>query len=193
MQQSRHDVLVRIGAPILIVVALAATVVLAGRADRERNVNVPDEYVALIERHGTRCPMLNPARLAAQLYQESRFDSRALSSAGAVGIAQFIPGTWDEHGLDANGDGRSDPNDPEDAIAAAAAYDCHIADLLADVPGDPVANMLAGYNAGPYAVIHHRGVPPYPETQGYVKRIKELEEAFADSFWPRTRPDRRGS
>jgi cell wall-associated NlpC family hydrolase len=55
-----------------------------------------------------------------------------------------------------------------------------------DVPGNITANMLASYNAGAYAVIKYGGVPPYKETQNYVKTITTLEESFAA---PTTRVD----
>jgi cell wall-associated NlpC family hydrolase len=140
---------------------------------------VPAAYVGLIETYGRSCAPLTPARLAAQLYQESKFEPAAVSPMGAQGIAQFMPGTWRVHGLDANGDGTADPNDPEDAIPAAAAYDCDLAEAVARAPGDLVSNMLAAYNAGPYAVLEHGGIPPFEETRGYVARIRQLEAAFA--------------
>jgi cell wall-associated NlpC family hydrolase len=145
---------------------------------------VPAAYVGLIETYGRSCRTLTPARLAAQLYQESRFQPGAVSPVGAVGIAQFMPETWRAHGVDANGDGAADPADPADAIPAAAAYDCALAKTVSAVPGDVVSNMLAAYNAGPYAVLQHGGIPPYVETQNYVARIRQLEPAFATSVAP---------
>ena len=124
-------------------------------------------------------PHLTESVLAAQLYQESGFDPRAVSPAGAQGIAQFMPGTWAGFGRDENGDGRADPFDPEDAIPAAARYDAAIAGQVAQVPGDRTALMLAAYNAGPGAVLTYRGIPPYQETQGYVRRILDLASQWA--------------
>jgi hypothetical protein len=103
----------------------------------------------------------------------------ALSSAGAEGIAQFMPATWATHGVDANGDGVADIWDPADAIPSAAAYDCQLGAELSSVPGDVRANMLAAYNAGVYAVLQNHGVPPYAKTQAYVSRILALEPSFA--------------
>ncbi len=142
---------------------------------------VPAAFAPAIEQYGSLCPTLTPPRLAAQLYQESGFDPAAVSPAGAQGLAQFMPATWATHGIDANHDGSADPFDPIDAIASAAAYDCELAVEVHAVPGDPVDNMLAAYNAGPYAVLQAGGVPPFPETQTYVQRIRALEAAFGVS------------
>ncbi|GGN25307.1 transglycosylase [Streptomyces fuscichromogenes] len=140
---------------------------------------VPAAYQTLVQKWGNLCSALNPALLAAQLYQESGFNPKAQSPAAAQGIAQFIPGTWATHGIDGNGDGVRDVWDPNDAIPSAASYDCQLASYVKDVPGNVSDNMLAAYNAGAYAVIKYKGVPPYKETQNYVKTITTLEESFA--------------
>jgi cell wall-associated NlpC family hydrolase len=140
---------------------------------------VPAAYQPLVQKWGNLCPAINPALLAAQLYQESGFNPKAQSAAEAQGIAQFIPGTWATHGIDGDGDGRKDVWDPNDAIPSAASYDCSLASYVKDVPGNLTENMLASYNAGAYAVIKYGGVPPYKETQNYVKTITTLEESFA--------------
>jgi len=143
--------------------------------------SVPAAYAGLIDRYGRSCAQISPALLAAQLYQESHFNPRAVSPVGAQGIAQFMPGTWRSHGVDANRDGRADPFDPHDAIASAADYDCHLAGYIKGISGDPVELMLAAYNAGPYAVIEHAGVPPYAETRRYVRAIRASLDLFADA------------
>ncbi|MGW2207749.1 C40 family peptidase [Streptomyces sp. NPDC001781] len=140
---------------------------------------VPAAYQTLVRKWGNLCPAINPALLAAQLYQESGFDPGARSPAKAQGIAQFIPGTWATHGVDGDGDGDRDVWDPQDAIPSAASYDCELAKYVKDVPGDISANMLASYNAGAYAVIRYGGVPPYRETRNYVKTITTLAKSFA--------------
>ncbi len=103
-----------------------------------------------------------PGLLAALLYAESGFDPRAVSPAGAQGIAQFMPAT-------AAGVGLTDPFDPSRAIPAAAAL---LAGHMRAFGSVPLA--LAAYNAGPGAVRRYGGVPPYPETQAYVARILAL-------------------
>jgi len=139
---------------------------------------VPAAYQPLIQKWGTLCPEISPPMLAAQLYQESGFDPSARSPAKAYGMAQFLEGTWATYGVDANGDGKRDIWDPADAIASAATYDCALAKDVAKVPGDRQANLLAAYNAGPYAVIKANGIPPYKETQGYVRNITSLARSF---------------
>jgi cell wall-associated NlpC family hydrolase len=140
---------------------------------------VPTAYKDIVQKWGNLCPAINPALLAAQLYQESGFNPNARSAAAAEGIAQFIPGTWATHGVDGNGDGVKNVWDPQDAIPSAASYDCQLASYVKDVPGNLTENMLASYNAGSYAVIKYGGVPPYKETRNYVKTITTLEESFA--------------
>ncbi|MGW1839045.1 bifunctional lytic transglycosylase/C40 family peptidase [Streptomyces sp. BBFR2] len=139
---------------------------------------VPAEYQSLVQKWGQLCPAISPSLLAAQLYQESGWNPRAQSPAAAQGMAQFIPGTWATHGIDGNGDGKRDVWDPADAIASAASYDCELAKYVKDAPGDATHNMLAAYNAGAYRVIQYSGVPPYGETQNYVKTITTLAKSF---------------
>lgn len=140
---------------------------------------VPAIYQPIVQKWGNLCPAINPALLAAQLYQESGWKPDVTSHADARGIAQFIPGTWESHGIDGNGDGKRDIWDPQDAIPSAASYNCELAKYVRNVPGDNTNNMLAAYNAGAYRVIKAGGVPPISETQGYVKTIRTLEKSFA--------------
>ena len=144
-------------------------------------VPVPAEVLRLIgpSVQATGSQYLTESVLAAQLYQESGFNPAAVSPVGAQGIAQFMPATWVGFGKDENGDGKADPFDIEDAIPAAARYDAAIAAQIKDVPGDRVSLMLAAYNAGPGAVLQYQGVPPYQETQAYVRRIVDLASEWA--------------
>lgn len=101
--------------------------------------------------------------LGATLLQESAYDPRAFSSAGAIGIAQFMPETAAGIGFD--------PYDPFASIDAAAAL---LGGYVATYRGryaDPYAAALAAYNAGPLAVERYGGVPPYPETRDYVALV----------------------
>lgn len=108
---------------------------------------------------------LVPEFFAATILQESAFDPNALSSAGAVGIAQFELETAAETGVD--------PFDPVSAIDGAAALLGGYVDDYRGRYDDPYACALAAYNAGPGAVSHYHGVPPYAETRAYVDVIYE--------------------
>ncbi|MFD6468794.1 C40 family peptidase [Streptomyces goshikiensis] len=145
---------------------------------------VPGWVRELINKHAGLCPQVTASLLAAQLYTESGFNPDAVSPVGALGIAQFMPGTWAEHGQDGDGDGIKDIRNPADAIAAQAKYDCTLAKEVKDVPGDSTELMLAAYNAGGGAVIRYSGIPPYEETRNYVRTIRELAAKWADAVQP---------
>lgn len=100
--------------------------------------------------------------LSALLKQESGFNPNLTSSAGAVGIAQMMPSTAAGMGVD--------PMNTEQAVDGAAR---HLGDSLVKYGGD-VKKSLAAYNAGGNAVDKFGGVPPYPETQRYVKNIIDM-------------------
>lgn len=157
---------------------------------------VPTRWVDDIEAAAARCPGLEAPLLAAQLQQESGFSPTAVSSAGAQGIAQFMPGTWLTYGADADGDGQAGPFDPEDAIAAQGRLMCELLRLArsSGLSGDPAKLALAGYNAGWGAVVQHGGVPPYAETQTYVQTILDTVPSFtADGAGRVVLPIARGS
>src|SRR5262245_11953615 len=101
---------------------------------------------------------IDPDIFVAQIQQESGFNPSAKSPAGALGIAQFMPGTAQGMGVD--------PSDPYAALDAAARLD---AQNLKKYGGYDSA--LAAYNAGGGAVDKYGGVPPFEETQRYVKNI----------------------
>ncbi|TVL90517.1 peptidoglycan DD-metalloendopeptidase family protein [Streptomyces sp. SAJ15] len=140
---------------------------------------VPAQYAGIIEKAAADCDAGLPAAvLAAQLMQESGFNPRAGSPAGAQGIAQFIPATWAVEGFDANGDGKASVWDPEDAIPSQGRMMCKLvktAKKHSDYNGSSIELALAGYNAGWGRVDQYRGVPPKSfaggETYNYVKII----------------------
>jgi hypothetical protein len=103
--------------------------------------------------------------LAAVASQESSFDSTAVSPAGAQGLMQFMPAT--AKGLGVN------PLDPASAINGAAKYLSQLTDQFGSTQ-----LALAAYNAGPGTVSRHGGVPPYSETQNYVRAVMTKAEAY---------------
>lgn len=130
-------------------------------------ISVPNGWGSLVD-DAAKVSGVPAAVLAAQLNAESGWNPRATSSAGAQGLAQFIPGTWASYG-------EGDPFDPTAAIKAQGNYMKALMDQvsgLAKSSGvDPVSLALAAYNAGPGAVQAAKGIPPFPETQAYVKKI----------------------
>jgi soluble lytic murein transglycosylase-like protein len=99
---------------------------------------------------------LAPELLDSVALRESGYRTKAVSPAGAVGIMQLMPATARRLGIN--------PHDPIANIFGGAAY---LRGLLDQFDGR-VDLALAAYNAGPAAVQHHRGVPPYRETRSYV-------------------------
>jgi hypothetical protein len=138
---------------------------------RQGPPTVPPQYRDLVTRAAATCPGLDARLLAAQIEQESGWDSHAASPVGAQGIAQFMPAVWKAYGIDGDRDGVVDVWNPADAIPSAAHLDCVLMRDVADVPGDKVRNMLAAYNAGPQQVRRYSGVPPFPETRAYVAQV----------------------
>lgn len=114
----------------------------------------------LIIYNGTRFGV-DPYLIYCVMHQESSFSARALSPKGAQGLMQLMPGTAARYGV-------VNPYDPAQSIMGGARY---LKDLLRLFNGR-VDLVLAGYNAGEGAVMKYGGrIPPYRETQDYVRRI----------------------
>lgn len=126
--------------------------------------------------------------IAAQTDQESSWNPRAVSIAGAMGLSQFMPGTWAQFG-------EGDPFDPKAAMKARGKYMAYLRDWVkAEFPKiykddgklitdeKTIALILAAYNAGPGNVHDFGGVPPFPETQNYVTVIPKMaQEKYSDN------------
>lgn len=93
-------------------------------------------------------------------WQESRYNPRARSSAGAIGVMQLMPGTARQLGV-------RNPHDVQQNVTGGTAY---LREQLERF-GNNVPLALAAYNAGPGAVLKYGGIPPYRETQNYVRQI----------------------
>ncbi len=111
-----------------------------------------------IRRHAER-ERVDPRLVKSVMLVESNFNPKALSPKGARGLMQLMPGTARRYGV-------QNSWDPHENIRGGTAY---LSDLLGMFDGD-IVRTLAAYNAGEGAVQRYRGVPPYPETQEYVRR-----------------------
>jgi soluble lytic murein transglycosylase-like protein len=118
---------------------------------------------------------VDPRFIHAVIKQESRYNAKAVSGVGAQGLMQMMPATAKRFGL-------KDPFDPAANVEAGTKY---LKFLLKRFNGD-VSLALAGYNAGEGSVDKYNGVPPYGETQNYVKKI---EAAYGKTFHPVLTPD----
>lgn len=127
--------------------------------DKILNTKINNEEIKdLVEKYSEKNG-LDEDLVAAVIRQESGFNPKAVSKAGAIGLMQLMPAT-------AQGLGVEDPYDPEQNIAGGTKY---LKNLINKY--DSVELGLAAYNAGPGAVNKYGGIPPYKETQNYVRNI----------------------
>lgn len=113
---------------------------------------------------------LDPILIYAQMHQESSFKKKAVSNKGASGLMQLMPPTARRFGV-------TDIFDPRQNIEAGARYMRFLLELF----GGDTRLALAGYNAGEGAVLKYgRRIPPYRETQEYVRRITNRYELMRD-------------
>lgn len=137
-------------------------------------INVPAEYQEPI-RKAAKTAGLPEAIIAAQVQRESNFDRHAGSPAGAKGPGQFTDATWAAYG---NG---GDVYDIEDSMDALGRYMKDLKGMVQKYAKNDanalVQLTLAAYNAGPGAVAKYSGLPPFAETQQYVKIITGASQA----------------
>ena len=113
---------------------------------------------------------LNPYLLKAVIHAESAFNPQAVSPKGAQGLMQLMPATAKELGV-------KNAFHPGENISGGAR---HLARLVVKYNGD-LRFALAAYNAGEEPVARYKGIPPFTETQNYVRRVLELKERYKQS------------
>jgi len=132
-----------------------------------------DSAIEDIVKHYAGRYALDESLVFAVIKAESAGNRFAVSSAGARGLMQLMPGTAREMGV-------KDIFDPAENIAGGTQYLAKMLNLF----DNNVTLALAGYNAGPGNVQKHGGVPPFKETQAYVRRVKQYQREFAKSAKP---------
>lgn len=129
-----------------------------------------DDLAPLIDRAAV-ATRLRPALIHAVVRAESAYRSDAVSSKGAMGLMQLMPATAQRYGV-------SDRSDPAQNLRGGSEY---LRDLLVMFEND-LQLALAAYNAGENAVIRYgRRIPPYAETQNYVRKVIGFYNAMKGS------------
>jgi len=114
---------------------------------------------------------LDPALVKAVIHVESKFDSSGVSPKGALGVMQLMPATARRLGV-------KNLRDPIQNIYGGSKYLRHLLDMF----DNDLRLALAAYNAGPAKVRHYNGVPPYPETQNYVKKVMSAYRGYREMY-----------
>ena len=113
---------------------------------------------------------LDRSLIKAVIKVESNFNPQVVSSKGAQGLMQLMPETAREIGV-------KNPFDPSDSIYGGSLYLRKMLDSF----DRNLDYALAAYNAGPGAVRKYGGIPPYEETQNYVRRVKHYFDFYSRS------------
>lgn len=115
---------------------------------------------------------VDSALVMAVIHAESAYDQRAISRAGAVGLMQLMPNTAERFGV-------TNRNNPAQNVSGGTRYLRHLLELFKF----DIRLALAAYNAGESAVAKYGNkIPPYPETQTYVKRVvKHYQDYLSDN------------
>lgn len=127
----------------------------------------PSAYDRLIQRVAAE-HKVDFALVKAVMHVESAFNPYAKSDKGALGLMQLLPETARRYGID-------DVYDPTQNVVAGVK---HLKYLL-ETFHNKQKLALAAYNAGENAVLRHRGVPPYPETQAYVRKVMQYHRQYS--------------
>ncbi|MDV8057667.1 MULTISPECIES: NlpC/P60 family protein [unclassified Rhodococcus (in: high G+C Gram-positive bacteria)] len=155
-------------------------------------------FVPWLQKAGNICGGVKATTIAALYAAENGFrhgPTAPVSSTGAQGPGQFMPGTWATYGKDYDGNGVTDVNSIGDSVMASGTLLCDIYGQVdgwkreGKVSGDTLDLTLAGYNAGAGAVLRSGGMPSgtfdyETQTKPYVSRIRATETQFAAILTP---------
>jgi hypothetical protein len=155
-------------------------------------------FVPWLQKAGNICGGVKATTIAALYAAENGFrygPTAPVSSTGAQGPGQFMPGTWATYGKDYDGNGVVDVNSIGDSVMASGTMLCDIYGQVdgwkrdGKVSGDTTDLTLAGYNAGAGAVLRSGGMPSgtvdyETQTKPYVARIRATEAQFAAILTP---------
>jgi peptidoglycan lytic transglycosylase len=173
----------RLAASTLLIVAVAASFVYlrSGEPSWFQRLRYPLEYEQIVRGHA-RNYRLDPALLAAVIYQESKFQSDAKSDSGAIGLMQLQPATAKGIAIRTGGSRfqTSDLYNPEINVRYGSWYLRHLLDKY-----DDERTALAAYNAGQRNVDKWRAEGKeiqFSETRAYVDKVEDLKGVYRDAY-----------
>ena len=173
----------RLAASTLLIVAVATTFVYlrSGEPAWFQRVRYPLKYEQIVKGHA-RNYQLDPALVAAVIYQESKFDADAESDSGAIGLMQLQPETAKGIAIRTGGSRfqTSDLYDPEINVRYGSWYLRHLLEKY-----DDEKTALAAYNAGQRNVDEWRAEGKeiqFSETREYVDRVEHLKDVYRDAY-----------
>ena len=156
------------------VVRVAPTVKDAGRLASQKNSPVfreaPDTYDRVIRRYADEYGV-EFALVKAIMQAESSFNPYAVSDKGARGLMQVMPSTASQYGV-------KNIYNPQENIRVAVQHLKYLFDTFDQRP----VLVIAAYNAGETAVKKHRGIPPYEETENYVKKVLQFKRQYTPNY-----------
>lgn len=141
-----------------------------GRVAAKRHQKIPEvlsKWDSLIKKVSSR-HNVDAALVKAVIHTESYFRANATSRVGASGLMQLMPQTAEKYGV-------RNIYDPYENLDAGVR---HLRYLLGKYP-DSLNLALAAYNAGETAVYYYNGVPPYPETRNYVRKVIQYHDFYS--------------
>ncbi|MFD6284649.1 M23 family metallopeptidase [Streptomyces sp. NPDC060205] len=150
--------------------------------DPTATTRVDASYIPWLRKAVADCKVVKPSVLAAQIDRLSGWNNDTGALSGEKGIAAFTDAQWKKWGKDDDGNGRSSPRDPADAMMALGRQDCSLAEKVTDlrtegtVTGDLVNLTLAAYASGTDAVVKAGRVPA--DAEAYIDEVKSLSSRY---------------